>query len=161
MKKYFNELNISKTGFTITEILLLVVLIAMLTGIVFLSINPGKRLADVRNSQRKSDVDAIMGAIYQYAANNNGAILGNIKSASACPGSNALVSEICKTGINNNSCTDLSALTENLRYLESIPVDPISSSVNGSGYNIIKTSNGKVTVCAPLAENMATVSASR
>ena len=46
-------------------------------------------------------------------------------------------------------------------YLVSIPVDPSSTSTNGAGYRIAKTVNNRVTVCAPLAEQGATISVTR
>ena len=61
--------------------------------------------------------------------------------------------QICKTGAPD--CTELVEMKgfgETGVYLQSIPVDPSSNSVNGTGYNIIQNDSGLITVCAPLAE---------
>ncbi len=67
----FLEKN-KNSGFTLLEILLVVAAIAILAGIVIVAINPGKQLAAVRNTARRSDVSAILNAVYQYSLDNNG-----------------------------------------------------------------------------------------
>jgi len=52
-----------KSGFTLLEILLVVGIIAILAGITIVAINPSKQLAQVRNTERKSDIKQIANAI--------------------------------------------------------------------------------------------------
>lgn len=59
-------------GFTLIEILLVVAAIGILAGIVILAINPTKQLADTRDAQRRSDIRAILDAMYQYSIHHNG-----------------------------------------------------------------------------------------
>lgn len=147
-------------GFTLLEVLLVVAIIAILAGIVIIAINPGKNLADTRNSQRQADATTILNAVYQYALDNNGNLPASITASSA---------EICKTGTAPATCTsgnlvDLSVITASGKYVPSLPLDPQCPSAcnaNGIGYEISKSaSTGRITVTAPDAEGK-TISVTR
>ena len=148
----WSNVNISKKGFTLLEILLVVAAIAILAGIVILAINPTKQLGDTRNAQRRLDVKTILEAVYQYSLDNNGAIPASITTTQT---------EICKTGGTCTGLIDLTVLTTNEKYLTSIPFDPSGASTNGAGYEILKTANNRVTVVAPDAEQGASISVTR
>ena len=147
-------------GFTLLEILLVVAAIAILAGIVILALNPGKQLAETKNAQRSVDVNTILNAIYQQALDNNGTLAASILTCTAACGATA-TEEICKTGGTCTGLTDLSALATNETYLTGIPTDPTGSSANGTGYHTCKTANNRVTVCAPSAEQGATITVTR
>jgi type IV pilus assembly protein PilA len=149
----------NKKGFTLIEILLVVALIAILAGIVILAINPAKQLADTRNAQRRMDVKTIVDAVYQYSIDNDGAMPSSIPTSIVCPG--VWASEICKKGANCANYVDLSVLTTNSKYVVDIPFDPKSSTTDGTAYNIVKTSDNRIIVCAPFAENGVTISVER
>ena len=109
-----------KKGFTLLEVLLVIAIIAILAAIVIIAINPSKQLAEARNAQRRSDVNTVLNAVYQYAIDNNGTIPAGVTVSAK---------EICKTGVLQATCvTDglayLGELTTNETYLVSIPVDP-------------------------------------
>lgn len=143
--------KLNNKGFTLLEILLVVAAIAILAGIVILAINPGKQLADTRNAQRRSNVNTILSAVYQYAIDNNGDIPAAVTASST---------EICRT----SSCTgliDLAVLTTAEKYLTAMPTDPTGVSTNGSGYSISKSVNGRITVSAPSAEQSAVIAVTR
>jgi len=149
----------SKRGFTLLEILLVVAAIAILAGIVIIAINPGKQLGDTRNAQRRSDVTTILNAVYQYSVDNNGSLPAAVPTDATC---STATNEICKTGA--ASCTgliDMPELTLAQKYLVSLPNDPNGSSTNGTGYFVAKNANGRVVVCAPSAEQGATISVTR
>ena len=151
--------NNKKQGFTLLEILLVVAAIGILAGIVILAINPGKQLGDTRNAQRKVDVNTILNAVYQYSVDNNGNIPSGVASSTCAT---ATSTEICKTGaVSCSGYSALSELTTSEKYLVSIPIDPTGTSTNGAGYRIAKSSTGRITVCAPNAEQSATISVTR
>ena len=141
-------------GFTLLEILLVVVAIGILAGIVIIAINPNKQLGDTRNAQRRIDVSIILNAVYQFSLDNNGTLPLTI---------NNTATEIC---LDDETCPSLIILSTDLvpNYILSMPVDPsiIASVGEGVGYTIFKNSTtGRVTVSAQNAENSATISITR
>ncbi len=144
-------------GFTLLEILLVVAAIGILAGIVILAINPTKQLGDTRNAQRKSDINTILNAVYQYSLDNNGSLPASIEQTEGETSN----TEICKTGGTCTGLTDLSVLTLNEKYLVSIPSDPSVIGGNTTKYSIHKSANGRVTVSALNAEQGASISAKR
>lgn len=132
-------------GFTLIELLLVIGIIAILAAIVIVAINPTKQLGDARDAQRRSDVNTILNAVYQYAIDNNGTLPSGIPTSST-----GYSLEICgPTG--TTACVDLVALTGS--YLVSIPEDPQDTSGGtGTNYNITQDSNNRITVSAPGCE---------
>jgi len=146
-------------GFTLIEILLVVAAISILAGIVILAINPNKQLGETRNAQRRADVTTILNAVYQYSIDNS----GNLPTIPTATCALVATNQVCKTTATGTCSTgvDLSALTTLEKYLTSMPKDPTVSSTDGTGYYITKTTNNRVTVCAPSAEQSATISVTR
>ncbi len=157
-----------KSGFTLLEILLVVGIISILAGIVILAINPTKQLGDTRNAQRRSDVLTLLNAAYQYSLDHNGSMPANIPDVGNSSCSEKATAEVCQEVTGGETCTSLVALygtlvTSSSTYLTAIPKDPSvdAAAGTGAGYNIVKLANGRVTVCAPHAENSASISVTR
>jgi len=151
-----------KKGFTLLEILLVVGIISILAGIVIIAINPGRQLATVRNTERKSDLKQIYNASMQYYIDNE-------EYPATIPTS---LTEICDTGtlvgpqssITCGALIDLSLLVPD--YMTAIPVAPSGASSTltlitpvyaadgGTGYKmgLSSSTNGKLIATAPLAE---------
>ena len=149
--------RITRAGFTLIELLLVIGIIAILASIVIVAINPTKQLGDARDAQRRSDVNTVLNAVYQYAIDNNGNLPGNIPSGTAA--------EICRETLDPATCT--AAGDVNLRmltgtYLVSLPTDPQYATSTGTLYFIIQDANGRITVSAPATEQAAsTISVTR
>lgn len=146
----------NRSGFTLIELLLVIGIIAILASIVIVAINPTKQLADARNAQRRSDVNTVLNAVYQYAIDNNGTLPGCLPSATVGTPYNICTISAC-TDV-TNGC-NLSSLTGT--YLVSIPVDPSGASGNDTRYDISKDSNSRITVSAPSAEQGETITVTR
>jgi len=62
----------NQKGFTLIEILVVIGIIAVLATIVLIAINPARQFAQSRDTQRTSNVNAILNAVGQYIADNKG-----------------------------------------------------------------------------------------
>ena len=58
------------SGFTLIEILVVIGIIAVLATIVLIAINPARQFRQARDTQRTSNVNALLNAIGQYIADN-------------------------------------------------------------------------------------------
>ncbi len=145
------SLSSLKRGFTLIELLLVIGIIAILSSIVIVAINPTKQLGDARNAQRRADVNTILNAVYQYSIDNNGTLPSTITTTST---------EICRSGVSVN-CTgliNLNVLTG--AYIVSVPADPREATATSTKYTIMKLGN-RVTIAAPFAELGAVISVTR
>lgn len=143
-----------KHAFTLIEVLLVVVIIAILAGIVIIAVNPGRQIAQTNNSQRRNDVRAILDAVHQYGVDHRGALPAAITATATVIGS--------ATG-QTNICSDLVST-----YLASMPYDPTATGAHYTGctdyntaYTILEDTNGRVTVAAPSAELAETIVVTR
>ncbi len=148
-------------GFTLIEILVVIGIIAVLAAIVIIAINPSKQFAQARNTQRQSNVDAILNAIGQRMADNKGIFQGGFFAAGdstqyICPtlppvsASTSITYTLNSHGVSDPTLVtgDLSCLTPT--YIASFPIDPTAPS-GTTGYTVGVDQAGRVTVCAPLA----------
>lgn len=130
-----------------------VIVVAVFVGIAVFLINPAKKFAEMRNSQRRADIAVILNAVHEYSIANNGNLPAAITENPTM---------ICAE--NASSCeglTDLSVLKESGRYLKKIPSDPTEKSLDSSGYQVSKTTSGRVRIVAPNAERKAAISLSK
>ncbi len=140
-------------GFTLIELFLVIGIILILAAIVVVAINPARKQGDERDQQRRSDVTAILNAVFSYAVDNGGNLPENIPTITP--------KEICTTTA--KTCTngvDLKMLVGS--FITQIPADPTASTTGtGTLYTIVQDSNGHVTVSALRAEQAASISVTR
>lgn len=158
-----SDVRISKKGFTLLEILLVVAAIGILAGIVILAINPGKQLGDTRNAARRVDVNTILNAIYQYALDNNGnfpSAIDSVPATSQVLGTDANCDTTCTATTTVAACANLGT-TLVPTYLVDIPRDSRTGSTTNADYYINKRADGRLTVGSCDPEQSATISVTR
>src|SRR3989344_2038193 len=84
-KRGFTTIGSHDRGFTLTEVLLAIAIITMLTVIGISLITPAKRLAQTRDAQRKNDISEIAKALGFYAT-----VAGAFPDAQTCDSSISL-----------------------------------------------------------------------
>lgn len=144
-------------GFTLIEILVVIGIIAVLAAIVLVAINPARQFAQANDSQRTSNVNAILNAIGQYAADNQGDI-----SALGIPSADSSVDanfDVIGDGVGQ---ADLCGLLVS-DYLPALPVDPANgaavdcTAAYDTGYRVIQDSTtNRITVRADSQVNSGT-----
>lgn len=138
-------------GFTLIELMLVIAIIAVLSGIVIAALSPTRQLGFARDASRQSAVNTILNALYQYSIDHNGALPPSITST---------LQEICRTGASDCDDANLDALSGS--YLSSVPIDPHSpDTATGTNYFIRLDNNGRLTVSAPGAEVREEISVTR
>jgi len=135
-------------GFTLIELLVVIGILATLLAITLIAINPARQFSQANDTKRASDVNTILNAIHQYAADNKGALPVGITGTAQ---------NISEAGA--NICTDLIT-----RYIAALPQDPDPSlggnnitdctvgSAYNTGYQVVQTADNRVTVSAPFTE---------
>lgn len=142
-------------GFTLIELLIVIALIAILAAAVIIGLNPARQFSQARNSQRWSHTNAIMNAVNQNIADNDGTWTC---TAGALPAS---ATNMSSTAGDYNICSCLVTT-----YMSSLPFDPnatgaayTSCTAYNTGYTIIQdATSGRITIAAPSAEVGASIS---
>lgn len=151
-----------RKGFTLIEILIVVGVMAILAAIVIIAINPARQFAQARNTQRRSDVVAILDAVHQRMVDNAGSFAEGT-TCDALPSSASVITSTVAAG--NVDLCDCLVTT----YLAEMPRDPSDASAGYTdctdyytGYTISQdATTGRITVAAPSAELNLTISVTR
>lgn len=137
--------KLNRKGFTLVEVLLVIVIIAILAGIVIVAINPARQISQANNTQRSSDIQAVLNAVHEYTIDNRGQIPAEITTTSTVVGSGASQINICSYLVPT--------------YVAEMPFDPTAAGAHykdcsdyDTGYTIAKDANGRITIVAPNAE---------
>ena len=143
-------------GFTLIELLVVIGIIAILASVVIVALNPARQFAQARQTQRTSNVRAILDSIHQNAADNQGVW--------TC-GSGSLPSTT--TNIANTGGYDMASCVVPT-YLPQMPFDPSATGGHwtdatdyDTGYSVSQDTDGRVTVSAPSYELGVPVSITR
>ena len=138
-------------------------IIAILATIVLIAINPARQFKQARDTQRTSNVNAILNAIGQRYADHKGQFRDSTEtvctSAAAIPVVTTVPSPLpTATPIGSKIANTAADLRPCLvpTYMSELTADPNNSPVTGTtydtGYYVFQDSNGRITVYAPETE---------
>lgn len=138
--------NSQQKGFTLIEVLVVIGIIAVLATVVLVAVNPSRQFKLARDSQRTSNVNAILNGIHQNMAEHRGTFV--------CEGSVRVIPDvptIVKSDTTPNTPGDIAKCLVS-DYLSSLPFDPslvgahyTSTSDYDTGYEIWRDSTGRIT----------------
>ena len=143
MKKYNKQ-----AGFTLIEILVVIGIIAILAAVVIVALNPARQFAQARDTQRSSNVNAILNAVWQRMVDSKGVW----NATGGCDALPAVVTEIASGPATAGALVDLEPCIVPT-YLPSMVLDPsLGVAGTNSGYTIVRTASGtaagRITVSA-------------
>lgn len=138
-----------KKGFTLIELLVVIGVLTVLLAIVLVAINPTRQFEQANDTQRRSDVNAVLNAIHQYGVDNKGSLPASIGTTAKVIGSDT-------AGGQADLCADLVP-----KYLADLPLDPTAgtkaptdsvctgATSYGTGYSVVSSAtDNRVTVSA-------------
>src|SRR4030042_6971179 len=102
-------------AFTLIELLVVIGVLTVLFAIVLIAVNPGRQFSQANDTQRRSDINAILNAVHQYGAENKGTLPTEITTTVEVIGSD--------TPTQANICNDIVPT-----YIAAMPVDPVDGS---------------------------------
>jgi len=152
-------------GFTLVELLVVIVIIGILAAVVFVALDPGRRFGESRDATRWSEVNSVLNGVLKYQVDNDGDLPTDIDSASTTNQVLGTNGAGCDSGCTDGGATegDCADLTSELvdTYLASIPQDPKTGSAGFTDYYINKTASGRITVGACDPEQASSISVTR
>jgi hypothetical protein len=125
-----------------------------LAATVLLALNPRKQIEDANDVRRRTDLNTILNAVYQFQIRegrlprydaNEGIPLGATEALDICQLPDGFDCFLANKAY-------LYELIE-LDYLTSLPRDPENTDPNGLGYEIWRTADGRIHVRAPNYRN--------
>lgn len=131
-------------GFTLMELLIAVSIVGILSTVMIIAVNPGRQLAKARDSQRQTDLIAILSAIMQYGSEHSGDLpdtdgdpdTSNFPTSATCIGTSVSCFDLANAGETGDEIVPV--------YMVSIPEDPRTGDATDTGYTIYVDENGRL-----------------
>jgi len=144
---WYNKIKMKPKGFTLIELLLTIAIIGILATISFSVLNPARQLAKARDSQRKTDIYSIAGAVYQFASEHSGdlpdtdgnPLTSNFPTTATCIGTGASCFNLAAAGASEPIVPT---------YMAVMLKDPKTGTDANTGYLINKDANGRIVLSA-------------
>jgi len=165
MKNKSLSINSRRRGFTLIELLIVIGIIAILAAIIYVAVDPARRLAEARNADRWSSANSILNGVLKFTVDKAGSLPTNLDTATAglyyvlgtaASGCDAT----CTAQTTQAACLDLSGDLVD-EYLTSMPIDPSTGTAANTDYYIMKSAGGRITAGACDPERSAVISVSR
>lgn len=157
-----NRLPKPSRAFTLIEVLVVIGIIAVLAAIVLVAVNPSRQFKLARDSQRTSNVNALLNAIHQNMAEHRGVFTcaGVAKDIPTVP----RVVKYSTTPLEDEGNIAACLVPD---YLSALPADPSIAGAHftdindyNTGYEIFRDTNGRITASST-GELTASISVTR
>ena len=135
-------------GFTLIELLIVVAILGVLSTVLVVAVNPGRQMAKARDTQRSTDLVAILSGVMQYASEHSGDLpdtdgdpaTSNFPTSSTCIGTGVGCFDLAGAGESGDELVPV--------YMVAMPHDPKFAnevdSQSDTGYTIYVDVNGRL-----------------
>ncbi|MBT4209472.1 MAG: prepilin-type N-terminal cleavage/methylation domain-containing protein [Candidatus Komeilibacteria bacterium] len=137
----------NRRAFTLIELILVIAIITLIASVVFVAVNPSKRIGQANNTSRWQDLKALAEALELYVAD-----AGQLPTNSTIGLGDKMVLCNSRTTLSCDGQDRGCILAEDSnfwgKYIGDIPVDPLKNGVTDTGYYITRSEGGMLSLGA-------------